>query len=129
MSASALLAIGVLMRSFGRGRFFVLERFRLLAQSALWRQLPAHDRPGADQKGDTDNRRRGQRSEILPHEGYLDPCGQSRFAALDTGIARGPDTTGDVPAIGTLPAATRTSARRPHSRVTSAGRGDQPHRI
>jgi len=62
MSASALLVIRVLMHSF------VLSRFGLRALPALWRQLPAHDRPGADQKGDADNRRRGERGEILQHE-------------------------------------------------------------
>jgi hypothetical protein len=62
MSASALLVIRVLMDEF------VLDRFGILALSALWRQLPAHDRPSADQKGDTDNRRRAKRGEILQHE-------------------------------------------------------------
>ena len=75
MSASALLAIRVLMRSLVGGRS------GLSARSALWRQFPAYDHPGADQKGDADNRRRGQRGEILQHDGYLDPCGQSRSAA------------------------------------------------
>ena len=75
MSASALLAIRVLMRSLVGGRS------GLSARSALWRQFPAYDHPGADQKGDADNRRRGERGEILQHDGYLDPCGQSWSAA------------------------------------------------
>ena len=62
MSASALLVIRVLMGSF------VLGRFGLCALPSFWPQLLAHDRPCADQKGDADNRRRGERGEILQHE-------------------------------------------------------------
>jgi hypothetical protein len=75
MSASALLAIRVLTRSL------VGDRSGLSARSALWSQFPAYDHPRADHKGNADNRRGGERGEILQHEGYLDPCGQSWSAA------------------------------------------------
>ena len=74
MSASALLAIRVLMRSL------VGDRSGLSARSALWRQFSAHQYPRADQKGGADYRRRGERGEILEHERYLDPSDQSRSA-------------------------------------------------
>jgi hypothetical protein len=116
MSASALLVIRVLMR------LLVRDRSGLRARSAFWRQFPAHECPRADQKGDTNNRRRGKRGEILLHEGYLDPCAQSRSATHRAGIARRPDTTGDVPALGTLPAAWRppTGDHRATSRPAPA---------
>jgi hypothetical protein len=130
MSASALLMMGVLMRSPVR------DRSGLRARSALWRQFPAHEYPRADQKGDTDNRRRSKRGEILQHDGYLDPCAQSRSAAHRAGIARRPDTTGDVPAIRTLPAVWRPltagqcAASRPGT-GPGTGRGTRrsPHRV
>jgi hypothetical protein len=59
MSACAVLVIGVLMPSLVRGR--------LGARSAPWRQFPAHKHPRTDQKGGADNRRRGERGEILQH--------------------------------------------------------------
>jgi hypothetical protein len=101
MSASALLAIHVLTRSFAS------DRSGLSARPALWGQFPAHDDPRANQKGDTDNRRGSKRGEILQHEGHLDPCGQSRSAAFDAGITRRPDTTGGVPAMALYPQALR----------------------
>ena len=74
MSVCALLVIGMLTLSSVRGGV----GFR--ARSALWRQFPAHERPRADQKSGADNRRRGERGEILEHERYLDPSDQSRSA-------------------------------------------------
>src|SRR5882757_7045813 len=106
MSACALLVIGALTRSFVPGRS------GLRARSALWRQFPAHEYPRADQKGGADDRRRRKCGEILHHGGYLGLCGQSLIAAYGAGIVRRPDTTGDVPAIGTVPACARAAARR-----------------
>jgi hypothetical protein len=74
MSVCALLAIGVLALSPVRGRV------GLRARSAFWRQFPPDECPRADQKGGADNRRRGERGEILEHERYLDPSDQSRSA-------------------------------------------------
>lgn len=62
MSASSVRVIRLLRR------LFVGDRTR----PAPWRQFPAHDSPRADQKGDADNRRRGERGEILQHDPYLD---------------------------------------------------------
>ena len=42
-------------------------RSRLAARPALRRQFLAHQYPRAGQKGGTDNRRRGERGEILQH--------------------------------------------------------------
>src|SRR5882757_8616966 len=112
MSACALLVIGALTRSFVPGRS------GLRARPALWRQFPAHEHPRADQKGGADNRRRRKCGEILQHEGYLDLCGQSWSAAYGAGIARRLDTTGDVPATGTVPACARAAARRSRRGIT-----------
>jgi hypothetical protein len=74
MSLCALLVIGMLRLSPVSGRI------GLSARSAFWRQFPAHECPRANQKGGADNRRRGERGEILEHERYLDPSVQSRSA-------------------------------------------------
>ncbi len=74
MSACVLVVISVLMRSFVR------DRSGLPARLALWRQFPAQECPRANQKGDADNRRRGECGEILQHERYLGLCGQPRTA-------------------------------------------------
>jgi hypothetical protein len=116
MSASALLVVHGLMRSFVR------DRSGSSAFSALWCQFPAHDRPRADKKGDADNRRRGERGEILQHERYLDPCGQSRSAAFGAGMSRRPGTAGDVPALGTLPAVRKAPTGRTACPRGSRGR-------
>jgi hypothetical protein len=110
MSACALLVIGVVTRSLVRGRF------GSRARPALWRQFSAHECPRADQKCGTDNRRRRKCGEILQHEGYLGLCGRSLIAAYGAGKAQRPDTTGDVPAIGTVPARAQAAARRSPSR-------------
>jgi hypothetical protein len=85
MSASALLLISMLARRLVSGCP------GLRARPALWRQFPAHDGPRAHEKSDADNRRRGERGEILQHERFLDLYGQSRSAKCGTGIAWRPD--------------------------------------
>src|SRR6185437_3894073 len=119
MSACALLVIGALLRSLLGGRR------GLPARSAFWRQFPAHEYPGADQKGGADNRRRREGGEILEHECYLGLCGQSRSAAYSAGITRRPGTTCDVPALGTLPARTGPPAQTGGTRPL---RGEGSHR-
>jgi hypothetical protein len=49
----------------------VSGRCGLCACPPLWCQFPSHDGPRTDQKGDTDNRRRGERGEILQHGRFL----------------------------------------------------------
>ena len=58
MLASVLLTVRGALRTC---------RYRLTARSALWRQFLAHKYPSADEKGGADNRRRGERGEILQH--------------------------------------------------------------
>jgi hypothetical protein len=112
MSACAVLVIRVLALSFVLGRSLLrtsLLRISLLcirgsrigrlsirglsARPPLWREFSAHERPRADEKGDTDNRRRGERGEILQHEGYLDLLASRGQPVAVTAIAlypRGP---------------------------------------
>ncbi len=118
MSACALLVIGALLRSFRGGRR------GLPARPALWRQFPAHECPGANQKGNADNRRRRKCGEILEHECYLGLHSQSRSAAYSAGITRRPGTTCDVPASATLPA--RTGAARADRRPAATARRGAP---
>src|SRR3984885_1304803 len=114
MSACALLVVGVLALSFVRGRVG-LRAAGLGARPALWREFLADEYPRADQKSGAHNRRRGERGEILQHEGSLDLAGQSRSA----GCCARPST---------LPAG--TGAGRPSVAVagrTSANKAVTPH--
>ena len=96
MSASAVLVIRVLTCFLGG------DRSGLRAPTALWRQFPAHDDPCADQKGGADNRRRGERGEILQHERYLGLCGvAARQVPREHSAAAGHGC--DVPAIALYP--------------------------
>ena len=71
----SLLRIGLLRISLLCIRGSRIRRLSIRGLSArppLWREFSAHERPRANEKGDTDNRRRGERGEILQHESYLD---------------------------------------------------------
>src|SRR3984885_797603 len=109
MSACALLVVGVLALSFVRGRVG-LRAGGLCARPALWREFLAHEYPRADQKSRAHNRRRGERGEILQHEGSLDLCGQSRSAGCCTRTSTLPAGAGR-PAEREGPAATRRPGR------------------
>ncbi len=63
MLVSALLLLGCRHAALVRGS----RRSR--AGPAPWRQFPAQDGPRADNEGGADNHRRGERGEILQHEG------------------------------------------------------------
>jgi hypothetical protein len=67
------------------GPLLVGGRRGLGALLPLWRELTAHDRPGADQNGGTHNRRRCKCGKVLQHNASS-AHDQRRPAATGTGI-------------------------------------------
>jgi len=112
-----------LMCRLGRG-LFVRNLLRCRTIPAFWRQFPAHKKPGANEKGDADNRRWGERREVLCHESYLDPlstavrrAGHGHRAATchDLCIARIRHSTRPADAPRTRPGRSLDAAGRGHA--------------
>lgn len=107
----SLLRIGLLRISLLCIRGSRIRRLSIRGLSArppLWREFSAYERPRANEKGDTDNRRRGERGEILQHESYLDLLVSRGQPVAVTALALYPPGTA---ALAAARAAAPTAAR------------------